>query len=83
VVDEVLAFYQERGGSALHVSASVAPRFQEYSAQLRRSVPLTIHPQQPLVDWRSTAPRRFSAFWRKVEADALRPTGEGPPELAN
>jgi hypothetical protein len=81
VVDEVLAFYQDRGGTALHTSASVAPRFRDYSAQMRRRVPVTIHPQQPLVDWRGTAPRRFSAFWRKVEADAMRPTGEGPAEL--
>ncbi|NCC36275.1 MAG: hypothetical protein EOM24_30330 [Chloroflexia bacterium] len=33
---------------------------------------------QSLVPWRGAAPRRFSAFWRRLETEALRPTGSGP-----
>ncbi len=30
-----------------------------------------------LLTWRGEPPRRFSAFWRRVAAEALRPTGTG------
>jgi hypothetical protein len=42
---------------------------------------VVVHPAQPLAGWRGEPPRRFSAYWRAVEAEALRPTGAGPEEL--
>jgi hypothetical protein len=42
---------------------------------------VVLHEAPPLVRWQGETPRRFSRFWRKVEAEALRPTGSGPPEL--
>lgn len=81
VLDEVLDFMHSRAASEIHVTATVAPRFQSYLAELRKAARVTIHTPQPLVSWSGAAPRRFSQFWRKVEAEAMRPTGEGPPEL--
>ena len=81
VIAELLDFRAARGGDAIHVSASVAPRFKSYAARLRETTALVIHQPQPLASWRGEAPRRFSAYWRKVEAEAMRPTGDGPPEL--
>jgi hypothetical protein len=82
VVDEVRAFAAARGAGEVHVTASVAPRFRTYLSGLRQHVPVVVHTAPPLVDWQDATPRRFSRFWRKVEHEALRPTGSGPPELA-
>jgi deoxyribodipyrimidine photo-lyase len=73
VIAELLDFRAARGGDAIHVSASVAPRFAGYVARLRELAPVTIHQPQPLVGWHGEAPRRFSAFWRKVADEAMRP----------
>jgi hypothetical protein len=81
VVAEILAFAAEHNAREIHVTASVAPRFRRYVAELRDTMRVVVHEPQPLVSWRGEPPRRFSAFWRKVQADALRPTGDGPPEL--
>ncbi|NJK81128.1 MAG: deoxyribodipyrimidine photo-lyase [Chloroflexaceae bacterium] len=81
VVDEVLDFCRAHGGDEVHVSASVSPRFATYLGLLRGNVRVVVHSPPPLVGWSDAAPRRFSHFWRKVEAEALRPTGDGPPEL--
>lgn len=81
LVAELLAFCKERGARELHVTASVAPRFRRYLGELREHVRVVVHEPQPLAGWRGEPPRRFSAFWRKVEAEAMRPTGEGPDEL--
>jgi hypothetical protein len=81
VVAELLAFCEERGARELHVTASVAPRFRRYLGELRERLRVVVHEPQPLVGWRGEAPRRFSAFWRKAEDEAMRPTGTGPAEL--
>lgn len=81
VTSELLAFAAEHEAREVHVTASVAPRFRRYVAEVRDTLRVVVHEPQPLVGWRGEPPRRFSAFWRKVDADALRPTGEGPPEL--
>jgi hypothetical protein len=81
VVAEVLAFAAAHDAQEIHVTASVAPRFRRYLAEVRATLPVVVYEPQPLVVWRGDPPRRFSAFWRKVEDDALRPTGEGPLEL--
>jgi hypothetical protein len=81
VVDELLAFCAERGCDELHVTVSVAPLFRDYLVALREQIRVVTYEPEPFVGWRGDAPRRFSAFWRKVEGEALRPTSEGPPEL--
>jgi hypothetical protein len=81
VVPELRDFCAARGSSALHVTASVSPRFKGYVAALRPHLRVVLHEAPPLVRWQGETPRRFSRFWRKVEAEALRPTGSGPPEL--
>jgi hypothetical protein len=81
LLPELLDFRASRGGGTIHVTTSVAPRFKSYLARLREQAPVVVYQPQPLVSWRGEAPRRFSAYWRKVEAEALRPTGEGPAEL--
>ncbi len=81
VVAEVLDFYAAYGGSALHVTGSVAPRFRHYLTTLRQQVVVIVHPAPTLVTWTGQPPRRFSKFWRKVEAEARQATGIGPPEL--
>lgn len=81
VVAELLAACAEHGAETIHVTTSVAPRFQRYLAELRRHLAVQEHRPPQLVGWRGEPPRRFSAFWRKVEAEALRPTGAGPAEL--
>ncbi|WP_298814973.1 hypothetical protein [Chloroflexus sp.] len=79
VVDEVRAFAAEHRALTAHVTASVAPRFQRYVTGLRAAgLQVVIHEPQPFVSWRGEPPRRFSAFWRRVAAEALRPTGPGP-----
>lgn len=75
---EVRQFAATHQAKTIHVTATVAPRFRRYVAALRDTHTVVIHEPQPLVAWRGEPPRRFSAFWRKVEADALRPTGNGP-----
>ncbi|GAB4425943.1 MAG: hypothetical protein OHK0015_06420 [Chloroflexi bacterium OHK40] len=81
VVAEVWAFAVARGATAVHVTASVAPGFRSRLDALRARMPVVVHEPQPLVAWRGAAPRRFSAFWRTAEPEALRPTGAGPAEL--
>ncbi len=81
VVHEVLDFARRHNANEIHVSASVAPRFQRYLAELRRHIDVSLHDQPALVEWEAPAPRRFSRFWRKVDDQALRPRGDGPPEL--
>lgn len=81
VVAEVLDFAHQHGADTIHVSNSVAPRFQYYLATLRRELPIIVHKQPTLVEWNGAVPRRFSRFWRKVDADVLSPHGAGPPEL--
>lgn len=81
VVAELLAFCRERGCDEVHVSSSVAPLFRDYLAALRHELTVVVHEGEPLVSWRGAAPRRFSAFWRNIEGEALRPSGDGPPEL--
>jgi hypothetical protein len=81
VASELRSFAESRGASAIHVTASVAPRFRRICAELREQTRLVIHSQQPLVEWRGEPPRRFSAFWRTIEDEAFRPTGSGPDEL--
>ena len=82
VIAELHTFAAEHQSRHIHVTASVSPRFQRYITDLRPQFAVTLHQAQPFTDWRGTAPRRFSAYWRKVESEALRPTGDGPPELA-
>lgn len=82
VVAELLAACAEHGAATIHVTTSAAPRFQRYVAELRRHLPVQEYPPPQLVGWRGEPPRRFSAFWRKVEAEAMRPTGTGPAELS-
>ncbi|MCX7860294.1 MAG: deoxyribodipyrimidine photo-lyase [Chloroflexus sp.] len=79
VVDEVRAFAAEHQATEVHVTASVAPRFRQYVAELRNAgLQVVIHELPPFVLWRGAPPRRFSAFWRQVADQALRPTGSGP-----
>lgn len=65
------------GATSIHVTASVAPRFRSYVAELRRHLPVVIHSPQPLASWRGGPPRSFSAYWRKAQAEAMRPTAAG------
>lgn len=81
VVREVLDFARQHQAEEIHVSASVSPRFQRYLAELRRDISVRLHDQPALIEWRAAAPRRFSRFWRKIEDQALRPRGDGPPEF--
>ena len=81
VTAQLLAFRAAHGARTIHVTASVAPRFRRVLGELREHCMVVVHEPQPLVGWRGEPPRRFSAFWRKVEQEAMRPTGDGPPEL--
>lgn len=81
VVAELRDFCAARGSSELHVTASVSPRFKRYVEELRPSLRVVLHEAPPLVHGPDELPRRFSRFWRKVQDEALRPTGDGPPEL--
>jgi hypothetical protein len=81
VVAELRDFCAARGSSELHVTASVSPRFKRYVEELRPSLRVVPHEAPPLVHGPDELPRRFSRFWRKVQDEALRPTGDGPPEL--
>ncbi len=79
VVDEVRAFAAEHQASTVHVTASVAPRFQQYVAELQTTgLQVVIHHPPTFVSWRGEPPRRFSAFWRRVAEEALRPGSTGP-----
>jgi hypothetical protein len=81
VVAELRDFCAARGSGELHVTASVSPRFKRYVEELRPSLRVVLHEAPPLVHEPDEMPRRFSRFWRKVQDEALRPTGDGPPEL--
>ena len=81
VVAEILAFASAHQAETVHVTASVAPRFRQLSDELREHLPLIIHEPEPFVVWRGKTPKRFSAFWRTIEEEALRPNGRGPHEL--
>lgn len=81
VVAELLDFAASRTASEIHATETVAPRFATYCNELRKQTRLVLHTPQPLVGWSGAAPRRFSHFWRKVDSEAMRPTGDGPPEL--
>lgn len=81
VVPELIATLAAHGARELHVTASVAPRFRIYLAELQRRTTVVVHEPQALVAWRGEPPRRFSAFWRKAEPSAFRLTGPGPAEL--
>ncbi len=79
VVEEVRAFAAEHQASVAHVTASVAPRFQRYVAELRAAgLTVSLHRPPAFVTWHGEPPRRFSAFWRRVAAEALKPGGTGP-----
>ncbi|PDV97468.1 hypothetical protein [Candidatus Chloroploca asiatica] len=78
VVETIRTFCLTHAADEIHVTTSVAPRFNRYVQQLRRQFKVVVYQPQPLVHWRGAAPRRFSAFWRRVETEALRPTGSGP-----
>jgi hypothetical protein len=81
VVAELRDFCAARGSSELHVTVSVSPRFKRYVEELRPHLRVVLHEAPPLVRWQGEPPRRFSRFWRAVQDEALRPTGDGPPEL--
>jgi hypothetical protein len=81
VVADLLDFARRHHADEIHVSASVSPRFQHYLAELRRHISVSLHDQPALVEWKAAAPQRFSRFWRKIEDQALRPNGGGPPEF--
>lgn len=83
VVAELLAACAEHGAETIHVTTSASPRFQGYLAELRRHLSVQAYQPPQLVSWRGDPPRRFSSFWRKVEAEAMRPTGVGPAELGD
>ncbi|WP_448338463.1 hypothetical protein [Chloroflexus aurantiacus] len=81
VVDEVRAFAAEHHALTVHVTASVAPRFREYVAALRAGgLQVMIYEPPAFVTWRGEPPRRFSAFWRRVAAEALQ-AGNTAPSL--
>ncbi len=81
LVEELRAFCDEHGCTELHVTESVAPRFKTYYNELRKHMRVVVHTPQPLANWTSSAPRRFSHMWRKIQDEAMRPTGRGPEDF--
>jgi len=73
VMDEVRGFALERGAKTIATTETLGERFAEYKTDLRRDFRVEALPVPQLVPTDpARAPRRFSAWWRMVEEDALR-----------
>jgi hypothetical protein len=81
MVAELLDFCMRHGCDEIHVTATASPRFNLHITHLGQQLLVVEHQVAPFLTWNGAAPRRFSRFWKQVENEALRPTGEGPPEL--
>jgi hypothetical protein len=81
LLPELLDFCMQHSAVELHVTESVSPRFKHDLARLRQHMLVVTYRPPALITWNGAAPRRFSRFWRKVQDEALQPTGNGPPEL--
>ncbi len=74
VADEVVAFATAQSADRIVTVASVAPRFASIVRQIEAHVPIEVLEPEPLVSLHSGADlRRFSRYWRRVEARLTRP----------
>ncbi|MBC8101133.1 MAG: hypothetical protein H7Z41_00915 [Cytophagales bacterium] len=75
VTDEVVAFAREHRARRIVTTDTIGDRFAEYLESLEaHGLPVETIPVPSLVPYDGRrAPKRFSAWWREVEADALRP----------
>jgi hypothetical protein len=78
VVDEVLSFAHACGAKEVVTTDTLGGRFGRYREAIGRELPvraLTVPSLVPYDDaWK--VPRRFSAWWREVERDAMRAEGD-------
>ena len=73
VTDEVIAFARENHSRRIVTTDTIGDRFEEHLSELE-SVGFTVEaiPVPSLVPYDARyAPKRFSSWWREVEADAL------------
>ncbi|QUW02785.1 deoxyribodipyrimidine photo-lyase [Chloracidobacterium validum] len=73
VVDEVLDVCRACGATQLAVTETYAPRYRQFVRQFEQHG-LTVRqfPKPKLVPYSGPAPKRFMAFWKRIERAAFR-----------
>ena len=75
VVQEVLHFLKQQGATGVETVYSPSPGFAEIVKRLEREVDeLRIYHPPAFSENRAYVLRRFSRYWKKAKASALRPT---------
>lgn len=73
VVAEVLTFATEHQADGIVTTASPSPLFRQYVKVLEQSLPVTILPVEPFVDYDGHIDlARFSRYWRVAQAYAFK-----------
>lgn len=73
VVSELLAFAAEHAADAVITVASPSPRFQALRTSISQQLPVTVLPVEPFAVAQGKLDlKRFSRYWRAVEASAMR-----------
>ncbi|MFV9505602.1 MAG: hypothetical protein AB4911_13685 [Oscillochloridaceae bacterium umkhey_bin13] len=73
VATELLVFASEHAADAVITVASPSPRFQAISDRLAHQLPVTALPLEPFAVAKGNPDlKRFSRYWRAVEASAMR-----------
>ncbi|MBC8140942.1 MAG: deoxyribodipyrimidine photo-lyase [Armatimonadetes bacterium] len=76
VLEEVIAFARDRGATRIITTQTVGDRFAGYVAELENAgftVRALDVPELVAYPNAARAPKRFSAWWREVEGEALAP----------
>ncbi|MCS7080846.1 MAG: deoxyribodipyrimidine photo-lyase [Chloracidobacterium sp.] len=73
VVAEILDFCRTHGATQVAVTETYAPRYREFVRRLEEHG-LTVQqfPKPKLVPYAGPPPKRFMAFWKKIERAAFR-----------
>jgi len=72
VVAEVRAFAQQWKAETIVTTMTPESRFADYRSALEESHKVEVIPVPSLVSYNAArVPRRFSAWWREIESDAL------------
>ncbi|OYT70544.1 MAG: hypothetical protein CFK52_10740 [Chloracidobacterium sp. CP2_5A] len=73
VEEEILDFCRSRGATRIAVTETYAPRYRQLVRRLEeRGLTVQQFPKPKLVPYSGPVPKRFMAFWKKIERAAFR-----------
>lgn len=72
VAEEVLAFAAEQRAGAVVTTESPSPRFRSICVSIRRTLPVTVLPVEPLIAYEGRLDlKRFSRYWQVAKRYAF------------